>query len=183
MRLFVAIDCNPIGAELKALQRPFSSLKARFADDFHLTLKFIGKVDAEECAWIMQQLDTISSPRFALKINRLGTFKSYSQKVIWCGLEDCLGLNNLYKEVEQVLAAHYSGSMAFRPHITLMRIKHPHKIAAKHRELIEAELKKDIAQTAVEVNRFVLFESHITPRGPIYRVVKDYPLGGIWRDE
>ncbi len=183
MRLFIAIDCNTRQAELKALQQPFSSLRARFVKDFHLTLKFIGEVDVGECSWIKQQLKTIASASFTLNLNGLGTFKSYSQKVIWCAPEEVSGLDQLHKEIESALAAHYPKREAFHPHITLARIKHPHKIKENDKKVIKKGLELQENPFDLEVDKFLLMESRLSPEGPLYKVVETYPLGRIWRDE
>ncbi len=176
MRLFIAIDWTEKDGELKALQNAFSPVKARFPKDFHLTFKFIGEVSAEDCNWITAQLQSVVNDSFVLKVNSLGTFKSYSQKVIWCGLEKSLSLSELNRKIDGALEARFAKSTGFSPHITLARIKHPHKLKERDKALIDERLKMEVEPFTLSVHEFLLIESRLKPEGPIYKVIKRYPL-------
>ncbi|MBS2210917.1 RNA 2',3'-cyclic phosphodiesterase [Carboxylicivirga mesophila] len=183
MRLFIAIDCNGLQTDLKTLQEPFYEVKARFVKDFHLTLKFIGEVGESDYIWIENQLKGVKVQSFYLQLNQLGTFKSYSQQVVWCGVNESDELNQLHHEVERLLGQRHPSSSSFHPHITLARLKHPHKLSSKTKELIQREMAREAVNAMMQVDKFMLIESKLTPSGPVYIEKASYPLNGIWRDD
>ncbi|WP_439185160.1 RNA 2',3'-cyclic phosphodiesterase [Carboxylicivirga taeanensis] len=183
MRLFVAIDFSDKANELRAMQKPLCTVKCRLVASFHLTLKFIGEVDEQACQRIKRQLSKVSASSFSLKTSRLGSFKSYSQKAIWCGVQESVALSQLQSKIETVLADMPYRSSGFKPHITLARIKHPHKLSIKDRELISEAMEKEFCSSSLEVSRFLLLESVLSPQGPQYRQLQAYPLSGVWRDD
>ncbi|MBR8534528.1 RNA 2',3'-cyclic phosphodiesterase [Carboxylicivirga sediminis] len=183
MRLFIAIDCTSLQTDLKTLQEPFYELKVRFVNDFHLTLKFIGEVDDADYIWIVNQLKGVKVQSFYLQLNQLGTFRSYSQQVLWCGVAASDELSQLHREVERVIGHRYPSSSSFYPHITLARLKHPHKLSSESKELIQREMAREVVNTMMLVDKFLLIESKLTPSGPVYIEKASYPLNGIWRDD
>ncbi|MBK3518123.1 RNA 2',3'-cyclic phosphodiesterase [Carboxylicivirga marina] len=181
MRLFVAIDCSELKAHLTGQQKPFYPLKARFTQSFHLTLKFIGDVEQNKLETLVERLILANVKPFTLSVNRLGTFTSYSQKVIWCGVQESNQLNILQSKVCEAIEGEGVIKKAYHPHITLARIKKHQQLERQEKELLNRELKKEIKTESLKVDAFTLYESIITKQGPVYRVIKKYPLG-IWRD-
>jgi 2'-5' RNA ligase len=176
MRLFVAIDWTEKNEDLLALQEPFTKVKARLVKDFHLTLKFLGEVSPLDCKWIDTQLRSIVHESFSLKPDHLGNFKTYSQQVIWCGVNESGALGELEKKVEVSLKERFSESASFRPHITLARIKHPYKLSVNEKALLDQELKREVECSILYVRHFLLIKSQLTTDGPVYTVLKSYPL-------
>ncbi|MCU4158107.1 RNA 2',3'-cyclic phosphodiesterase [Carboxylicivirga sp. A043] len=175
MRLFVAIDCEAIKDELLLAQKQFTLLKARFPKCFHLTLHFIGEVNKEETETIKKKLSEIKAASFWFKLSQLGAFASYSQKVIWCGVEESEPLIQLHHKINKAITGD-DRLRKYTPHITLARIKKHQKMTETEKRILDVGLKKELGQCSLKVNHFILYESTITPQGPIYRVVKEYPV-------
>lgn len=131
MRIFFAIEfpdkiknmLKGIGNELKS-----NSVSGNFtaAANFHLTVKFIGEVNAKELEKLKKALDRaiVDIQSFNIRFTRLGEFSRGEKKLIWAGIENsdnCLInlFNSLEKELE--LAGYGKDERNFRPHITIGR--------------------------------------------------------------
>jgi 2'-5' RNA ligase len=175
MRLFVAIDCEDAAKELVSAQKVFAPLKARLTKSFHLTLLFIGEVSRPEAEIIKEQLNQVSLSPFDLQLSELGTFVSYSQKVIWCGVQESKPLLKLHQAIYKTLKEN-DDVHKYTPHITLARIKKHQRMNASDKQVLDEGLKKEVKSCSFQVSRFVLYESTITPNGPVYRVIEEYSL-------
>lgn len=91
-------------------------------DDFHLTLHFLGQVNAEGVASLQSLGDGLLIQRFALSLDHIGVFPK--AKVLWAGLQTVpAALLALHAEVGQRLADREFTlePRAYRPHLTLAR--------------------------------------------------------------
>ncbi|MDT8435938.1 MAG: RNA 2',3'-cyclic phosphodiesterase [Gemmatimonadota bacterium] len=131
--MFVAI---PVPADRRAaidrLAGAFrrGGVRARWVrpERLHLTLRFLGEVPEAEVAGIVRALDgaVASRPSFRLRFGRPGAFPSPRRpRVLWLGVEADAALGGLYADVERALAAvgHPGDGKAFRPHLTLGRVR------------------------------------------------------------
>ena len=173
MRLFVAIDCEPVEFHLKKIQKSLHPLRGRFTDDFHLTLKFIGNVDDSKLESVINRLSKIELPSFELCLNHLGMFNTYNQQIIWCGIEKSNPLLELQSSVNQVLQDILSEPYKFTPHITLLRIK---KVLPETKEVVKEVLKKEFQPVLLKVREFKLFKSQLKSGPPKYLVRARFPL-------
>ncbi|NEV63277.1 RNA 2',3'-cyclic phosphodiesterase [Thiorhodococcus minor] len=90
--------------------------------DLHLTLVFLGELDAGRVACVEAVAEAVSAPAFELEIDRLGHFTR--SRVLWCG-PSCT------PEVAQTLIGSLQSGLegcgiaperrSFRPHLTLAR--------------------------------------------------------------
>ncbi|MCG8578713.1 MAG: RNA 2',3'-cyclic phosphodiesterase [Bacteroidales bacterium] len=174
MRLFVAIDCEAVKDVLVLAQKEFSSLKARLTQSFHLTLLFIGEADANECELIKEKLEAVQFRPFKLQLSQLGTFTSYSQRVIWCGVNESKPLIKLQQRINKAINGENT-VIKYSPHITLARIKKYRRgLKANEKQMMDEGLKKEVVGCIFQVNHFVLYESTTSPKGAIYKVIKKY---------
>ena len=168
-RLFFALDCAP--AQRKAIAQWRSALQLRTgrpvpAENFHLTLLFLGSVSVAQIAEICTAAGKVAVPDEPLRVEldrldawrRVGALVLASEQApapllrLVYGLEQAMlpfGLENAPKE--------------FRPHLTLMR--------DYRGQVPESETPPAFFLRA---DRFVLFESH---KGR-YRALADWPFGG-----
>jgi 2'-5' RNA ligase len=175
-RLFVAIrPPAPIRAQLLDLMGGVAGARWRSEDQLHLTLRFIGEVDRHLASDVDAALSGIHHPRFALALNGLGAFDRRGEPVtLWAGVAPHEPLRALHKKVDQALARAgvEPDRRAYMPHITIARLP---RGAGPVQSLVEAS--GGVASPPLEVDRFCLFESRLTPDGPVYTAVESYSLG------
>lgn len=134
MRLFVAVDMPPgvksalataVEELARDLQGPFGWVAP---DNIHLTLKFLGDVDAgrvDDLGRALQQAVEPLEP-FELHLAGTGTFpEGRRPSVVWAGLGgDLQALTRLQDMVESAMVAQgfEAEARAFQPHLTLGRV-------------------------------------------------------------
>lgn len=179
-RLFIAI---PISEEVKAKIKPvISHLQTIGADlnlvslnNIHFTLKFLGEVEKHKITAIAEKLAALvqEQPAFPITITKVGVFPSYEQiKAIWIGAESP-ELIPLMKQINQELNYIRKEDREEIPHLTIARVK-----SGKNQEALKAYLQTIQNQEfgRMMVNSLVLYESELTPAGPIYRVLGEFKL-------
>lgn len=175
-RLFTAIRPPAvIRQDLLAAMGGISGARWVTDEQLHLTLRFIGEVDRHQARDIHAALGAVHHPRFDLAVSGLGAFDRRGQvEVIWAGVTPHDAVKALHRKVDQALtrAGVEPDRRAFSPHITLARIK---RGAGPVRHLIEQS--GGLSTEPFGVDQFILYESQLTPEGPIYTEVERYPLG------
>ena len=185
-RLFVAIELPAV--VLNELEDAIAPLRAEAPElawtpssSRHLTMKFLGDVEPDRVDGISQMLDGISRTHrpFAIHLARFGAFPSFRKaRVVWLGVEHEPRLELLQHDLE--LAAAELGfeleGRAFRPHVTLARVKEKLEVD-RMRRLARAARKVDFSATA-DVAELTLFESTLAPRGARHGRVHAATLGG-----
>jgi len=180
VRLFVALDLTQ---EIRdALREPMETLQplaktARWArpEGMHVTLKFIGHVDATKLDAIRAALATVRSDApVEMRVRGIGFFPDVRRpRVLWCGIEASANLARLAADTERVLEplGIPREERAFSPHLTLARLKDSHGL----NKLVQAaaEMKsRDFGST--RATQFHLFESLTKPSGAEYRKIESY---------
>lgn len=192
LRLFVAIDLpsswlDALAVAQKDLQR---AIKGAGAPDirwvrpegFHLTLKFLGHVEAARRAEVEDALARVPREVFGFEI-RLGAPGAFGDRrgprVLWVGLAgDLQRLSNLAGAVEACTRplGFEPEKRPFAPHLTLARV--PDTYAAGPR-LALSKYVKGLRLPAVEpmrVERFQLMQSHLGRGGARYESLATFPL-------
>ena len=182
-RLFIAIKIKP-GQEFLntyyGLKKDLSNEKIKWVKEgnFHFTLKFLGETDESFIAKISNTLNNVSlnTQPIKLKIENLGIFGSrYDPRVIWAGIENSSQIMELADKILNNLdeAGFKRDRQNFVPHITIGRIKNVHN--KKHLKSIVDKHKRSLYQEDT-INSFCLFESILTPEGPVYKTLKEFKL-------
>jgi len=146
--------------------------------NLHLTLRFVGETpdtDAERVAAAAQGVGDGVLP-VSLALRGVGAFPTPARpRVVWVGLgrgaEALAGVSrDLNARLQEALGLPPE-ARPFAPHLTVGRVKEP----APSRALATAieELRDEDFGEFVAV-RFMLYHSTLTPRGPIYRVLREY---------
>lgn len=176
MRLFVAI---PLPEELtdRLAQMAGGLDNARWVDpgNMHLTLRFLGELDGRQVADVDAELGGIRVPAFDIELADIGSFAN-GKKVtaLWVGVEAPEPLSRLHAKVENAVrrAGVEPEGRKFKPHVTLARFK-----GSPGPKLGDFLRQHALFRSGpVHVDRFVLFSSKLTPKGPIYREEAVYPL-------
>lgn len=177
MRLFVALEL--LESAKAALATCCSGLKdVRWIQpsNMHLTLKFIGEVEAAQAEKIKQALGAVRAAPFAFSLSGVGHFPPRGKpRVLWAGVKAPPALATLAGAVEAALIPFGlpRDEHAFSPHITLARLKYPPSAEALRGWL---EGHADFKTEPLTVNGFVLFSSTLTSAGAVYRKEAVIPL-------
>jgi len=145
--------------------------------NWHLTLYFLGEVDDGSLSVIRNALAGVKRSRFTLQAGGGGFFPpGKPPRVIWVGLRQG-------GEASSALAGDIEGALTrvgcperdkpFTAHLTLGRVK---KGARDDWKALQRFLQAAV-WPEIEVDFFVLWQSSLTPSGPVYKEVERYPLG------
>ncbi len=183
MRLFCAADTDPklhsvVGRASVSLRKAGAEAKWTPPTQWHVTLKFLGEVDAaalEPVTAAFKRAAASGRPA-GLRLAGLGVFGGLKPRVVIARIEDDGG--NLQAAAaaldrEFTPLGFHPDNHVFNPHVTLARVRSPRNAAA----LLEA-IKRESASVAGawEVRELVLYESILRPEGAEYRVVARAPL-------
>lgn len=180
VRLFVALDIpdatrdriRTLVARLKPLAKD-----ARWAsvEGMHVTLKFIGHVEREQCEPIRSALSSIhSSAPVEMRFRGVGFFPSGRRpRVFWCGIDSSGNLAELARDIERalLLLGIPAEKRAFQPHLTLARFDPPHPPGLL---LPVSEEIESLDLGATRETRFHLFESVLKRSGAEYTKLNSF---------
>ncbi len=188
IRTFIALDVaqsvrQEVERLLVGLRCAGADVKWSNPQQIHLTLKFLGDTPSgqiPEIASVIERLAQRHAP-LTLTVTTLGAFPDLRRpRIVWLGVDgDVDALHRLQNELEQRLSAigipHEE--RAFHPHLTLGRVRTPKRLQELVRRLSEPqELAFDVSWQG---DRIALFQSTLTPDGPIYRVLNAMMLDGV----
>lgn len=174
-RLFVALPVpDPLLPALHSIQQaPFL---ARWQTDaqLHLTLAFLGDVDARAAADLDTALSAISAPPLMLALAGVGHFASMGRThSLWAGVTPREPVAALAAKVSE--ACRRAGCPVevrrFVPHITVARLRIGE--AAVVPWLIAGGA---LSSEPVMIDRFGLYASHLGTEGSRYEVLAEYRL-------
>ena len=187
MRCFVAIDITEeIKAGLADLQQALaSSVDIRKGDvkwvrpeAMHLTLKFLGEIRDADVVQVCNMAKAVAADHnaFDLAVKEVGHFGGHSARVLWVGAgQDCEALLALQQDLEERLAqaGWPKEARKFAAHLTLCRIRN----ARAGTTLAEAARRFEHYDLgALRATAISVYESQLTPRGPIYTCLGHFKL-------
>ncbi|MBI4420745.1 MAG: RNA 2',3'-cyclic phosphodiesterase [Gemmatimonadetes bacterium] len=185
MRLFIAVNFPDTlrqgvweaTATLRAADFPVKWVEP---EGVHLTLKFLGEVAPERRDAIVSALRGAAegTRRFVLAVSGFGAFPSPERpRVIWVGCERLPALELLQHRVEQALErlGFPLEGRAFRPHLTLGRVKQGARPPSFNR--LESLLEGLDYVGESEVGSVDLMESRLGPHGARYEVADSVAFG------
>jgi 2'-5' RNA ligase len=187
MRVFIAIDIDKvIKQDLADLQTKLQAgadvkkgdVKWGNPNNVHLTLKFLGEVKDPQVVEVCNIVKDVASQHehFDIEVETVGYFGGTSAKVLWVGAgRDCGQLLKLQQDLEEqlALAGWPEENRAFAAHLTLCRIRNP-KAGFKLAQLIDQY--KDFKLGTFAAEAVTVYQSELTPSGPIYTVLGRYEL-------
>ncbi len=170
MRTFVAIEIsneNVINSIEKFQKEIHFDVKPVQLRNLHFTLQFLGEISGETLQKIIKALHTIEFSNFNVNLKGIGVFpKLKFPRIIWVGTDENGGnlLIQLSKKIQKSLEPlGFFPDKAFKPHITVFRIKK--KVSDITKEL---EDYKTMDFGIQEITSIKLKKSELTPNGPIY---------------
>ena len=172
-RLFVALSPPPRVADaLLDMMEGVAGARWQDADNLHLTLRFIGEADRHLEHDLVTALSDIRVQPFTLSLAGVGQFSGrHRPRAIWADMERSEPLHDLQWQVE--CAARRAGCPAetrrFTPHVTLGRLNSG---SGPIGDWLKAN--GDFRAPEWPVSSFSLYESDLTPNGPIYTQLEDF---------
>ena len=136
--------------------------------NLHITLAFLGNVDAGQHACVESVANKLQGSPFTLTIDTAGYW--HKPRILWIGpgsMPDTLVTLATALRDGAVNCGLQMDKRPYNAHMTLMR-----KATKKH-------VEKSILPFTWEVNSFVLVRSTSSPEGLVYDVEKKWPLTGI----
>jgi 2'-5' RNA ligase len=183
VRAFIAIDLDPgIKTALETLVRGLKATRAdvRWAGPagMHLTLKFLGEIDADRAARVESVMAAVARRHaaFPLRPEGAGAFPNErSPRVLWVGFAAEPGLLAIQADLEAALDTEgfERDNRAFTPHLTLGRVKGPGRLAEAMTELGR---HRGDAFGGMTVRTLTFFESRLLPQGAEYKIVSEAGL-------
>lgn len=183
-RIFIAIDISEqarhkVSGYIENLRKKFPDLRVGWekAEKLHLTLKFLGDCDEKQLKSLENAaansaksfFESEKVENFKIQISDTGVFPSKrNARILWLGLQDESG--NLAKinrilETECEKAGFKTENRGFKPHLTIARLRQPHKSG----NLVEKHLENEFEPVEFGVSEIVIYESKLQPTGSIYR--------------
>jgi 2'-5' RNA ligase len=164
------------------LKRSFADVKWVEPQNIHLTLKFLGERDKKKITEIIKAMDGLfmNTPAFYVELSSLGAFpKKEFPRVIWVGLSEG---EPQVKEIAEWLDGSIAKlgipkeTRAFSSHITLGRVRSPlnRKQLVEQLNYLEGNFPERKPKCLVQ--KITLFQSTLTPQGPIYAALHEVNL-------
>jgi 2'-5' RNA ligase len=176
-RLFVALrPPAPIRAQLIGLMEGVTSARWQDEDQLHITLRFIGEVEAPVAEDVAAALGNVHHSPVEVALDGVGTFEKREKvNALWAGLRSHDALAHLHRKIDQALvrAGLEPERRAYLPHITLARFGRDNAgldgFLARHAGL---------CSEAFAMTWFGLYESRLGQDGPSYDLIARYGLTG-----
>ncbi len=155
-------------------------VKIKWVEDknMHITLKFLGNVDDADINALKNVVEKLvkSKREISCELHGLGFFPNeQNPRVIWVGIDSKNEIEQLAKEVNDLLnEVGFGRERNFVAHITMGRVK----FGREKRRISEVLKQIRVRKLLFKVNEIRLIESKLTPKGPEYRTIEKFRLGG-----
>jgi RNA 2',3'-cyclic 3'-phosphodiesterase len=183
MRAFVAIeipDPKVIGALVEAQERLSATgadLKLVEKENLHFTIKFLGEISEAQGAEADSRLKGLALRGPEVEVKGLGAFPSVSRpSVVWVGVApgDEAPVESIASSVIHALEGiGEKDSRPYRAHLTLARVR-----SGRNMRLLAPAIRADSGRSfgKVTLSSLKLKSSKLTPAGPVYSDIGEYPL-------
>ena len=184
-RVFCAIEfpatvSQRASEHIRRLRQQVSDSSASWNRDekFHLTIKFLGEIPRLRVSNLSSaaQRTTSNLSRFDLIVTGTGSFPPKGPpKVLWLGIDDPSGnLGVLHKHLEEECdrEGFAREERAFRPHLTMARLRKPQGA----RELAAAHKEMRFSPVTFPVSELLVIRSELSSSGSKYTTVSRHLL-------
>lgn len=145
-------------------------------ENIHLTLKFFGNVALDRIPTISAAATrtTEQFSKFRIGVGSTGVFPRPSRaQVLWIGVNDPTGqLSALQKtfEAECATAGFPKEDRAYRPHLTIARLRKP------ERQLADTHLQMTFEPIEIPVHELIVFRSELSSKGSRYTAISRHQI-------
>lgn len=206
LRLFFAIELSPplqekVFAIRRELMKGDPDVKWVEQENLHFTLQFLGETPRENISSLMRHGIQVAAavPSFSVTLSGVGAFPSSRRpRVLWVGIEEgkeeMKKLATLLQKRELPKGRLQAQPEEYTPHLTIGRVRTPRGSQSLVSTLEKMNLEKaslfEVNPVGVRmeslgrqhVEEFMLKESQLTRKGPVYITIERFPLGGASRD-
>jgi len=143
-------------------------------EDYHVTLRFIGDIDARTADEIAAALARVQRPPLELTLSGLGAFGGNKPHAVWARVEPSPALTELQSEHERIMQrlGLDAEPRRYTPHVTLARLRNVAPADVAH----WLGLYGGFRAGPFAMPRFVLYSSRASTGGGPYLVEEAYPL-------
>ncbi len=181
MRFFVAFEPDSkVIANLTELVRrlaPMAPIRWVHPRNMHVTLKYIGEWDESRLDHLTRALGGVRvATRISVPLAGLGFFPyAHSPRVFWVIAENTPPLRQLASSIDARLTRLGIAPEVrpYMPHLTLGRLRGQCDLTEMY-EAMEELPSREFGTIAPD--RFALYGSQNTERGPVYRKIREFPL-------
>lgn len=177
IRAFVALPLPPDLADaLVPVQAALRLPRPVPAQDFHVTLTFLGEVREDVLDDVDGALSALRLPAPPLRVTALGAFGGAHPDGVHAALAPDPVLDRVQAKVTQAIRSCGVGldRRRFAPHVTLGRGP-----VADAAALAQAMGRLGaLTLPASPARQMTLYRSRLRPEGPLYDALADYPLAG-----
>lgn len=184
IRAFIAIELtaeikNQLGILIEQLKTSRADVKWVSPTNIHLTLKFLGDVPEKKLPSVHEALAGLlkNHPAFSLSLEHLGAFPTLRHpRIIWVGINKGADESTAIATAIDNCLCGFCINKETRPfsaHITLGRVRSGKNLSALATALTTISVPRSSQQN---VPAITFFKSTLTPHGPIYDAIKNYPL-------
>jgi 2'-5' RNA ligase len=190
MRLFVALDIDEaiqqrLDDYVRTLLPRLPGVRFVRSSNYHITLKFLGEVPHAEA--VLERLREVRVSSFPVRVAGVGFFPDErAPRVFWAGVE-AIALTGLAASIGQSLEAlGFVQESSFHPHLTLARngSGRPRPLRGERPPEAFAQLAGIVASSpapefgTMTARQFFLYESKLSPSGPLYSKLETFELAG-----
>lgn len=187
MRTFIAIELsdeikNTLSQIQSHLKYSGADVKWVEKDNIHLTLKFLGEIDEKKCEKVKAALEGTaqSTKAFEISLKDIGAFPKIDfPRVIWVGLDKgAKESTELAKKVDEALSklGFPEETRPFAAHLTIGRVRSPKNKLALKEKIESLQGPGSNSQGPEIISSIFLFQSKLTPAGPIYSKLHEAKL-------
>ncbi len=189
IRTFIAIELDDatrraLGSVQSKLKRERAAQHVRWVapDSIHITLKFLGDVDAEQMPALQRAVSDActGTPPLTLTLAGVGAFPNTRRpNVVWVGASGQVDvITQLAKKIEEACTAlgFAREERPFSPHLTLGRVKRD--ASPGDRQAVGEMVEKAQVSTVgeVHVTRVSVMKSELRPTGSVYTRLHEIEL-------
>jgi len=170
---FIAINIeNELGETIKSKVSDIfnGALVGKFVkkENYHITIKFLGKMTPKKLEEIKEKLSKINFESFNIRIGKLGFFSRQNSGTVWIALKS----ENLKKFAKNIWESVGWDNRKFMSHLIIMKTKKIFDLK-KINNIIK---NFRFGNLEFDVNKFYLMKSVSNKDGANYEVIKEYIL-------
>jgi len=183
IRSFIAIDIPQVVTEKfyrlsLSIKSEIKDLRPTLPQNIHLTLKFLGNVEALLIEQIKNVLDNTAgnSKKIEMQFGKIGAFPNLkSPRVLWIAPQrGAEAIKELKEKLDNKLFALgiKKDDKIFKTHITIARLK-KRKAGLDFKHLLNSKVA---IKDEITIGTIHLYKSSLTPKGPIYTKLHSSPF-------